>query len=98
MVTDLFKTGKIYLVKTPVRGNAGIPRLHGMIMSGELGVRVDPESKEEIYFIFVTKNLKSLLIFHQDEAGLDYTKRFLFNRKFKIQLEEQANPVRLTRE
>lgn len=98
MIHDLFATGKIYLVRTPVRGNCGIPKLHGIVASGVLGVDIDLTSGEEMYFVFTTKSLKALLILHIDEAGIDFTKRLLFSRKFKILLEEQASPLVITRE
>ena len=67
-------------------------------MSGILGVDVNPDNVEEMYFIFVTRNLKTLMILHMDEAGVDFTKRILFNRKFKIMLEDQIDPIDLTRD
>ena len=87
MIQDLFATGKIYLIRTPVRGNCGIPKLHGLVASGILGVGIDVPSEEEVYFVFTTKNRMSLMILHIDEAGIDFTKRILFSRKFKILLE-----------
>lgn len=98
MIHDLFATGKIYLVRTPVRGNCGIPKLHGIVASGILGVDIDFTSREEMYFVFTTKSLKAILILHIDEAGIDFTKRVLFGRKFKILLEEQSSPLVITRE
>ena len=96
MIHDLFSSGKIYLIRTAVSGRYGLQKLHGMVMSGILGVDVNPDNVEEMYFIFVTRNLKTLMILHMDEAGVDFTKRILFNRKFKIMLEDQINPIDLT--
>ena len=98
MIHDLFSSGKIYLIRTAVSGRYGLQKLHGMVMSGILGVDVNPDNVEEMYFIFVTRNLKTLMILHMDEAGVDFTKRILFNRKFKIMLEDQINPIDLTRD
>jgi len=98
MIHDLFGSGKIYLIRTPVSGRYGLPKLHGMVTSGVLGIEVNPDSTEEMYFIFVTKTLKTLMILHIDEAGIDFTKRILFNRRFRIMLKDKANPIDLTRE
>ena len=98
MIHDLFSSGKIYLIRTAVSGRYGLQKLHGMVMSGILGVDVNPDNVEEMYFIFVTRNLKTLMIVHMDEAGVDFTKRILFHRKFKIMLEDQIDPIDLTRD
>ena len=38
------------------------------------------------------------MILHIDDAGIDFTKRILFNRRFRIMLKDKANPIDLTRE
>lgn len=98
VIHDLFVTGKIYLIRTPVRGNCGIPKLHGIVASGILGVEVDIASGEEMYFVFTTKRRNALLILHIDEAGIDVIKRILFGKGFKILLQDQSLPLTLTRE
>lgn len=98
MISDMFATGKIYLVRTPVRGNCGIPKLHGIVASGLLGSGVAENAGEEMYFVFTTRTRNALLILHIDEAGMDFTRRILFSRKFKIMLADQSSPLTLTRE
>ncbi len=99
MITEIFNTGKIYLIRTPVSGNCGIPKLHGLILGGTLGLDFNPAtSLEESYFVFVTRNFKYLLILHLDEVGITLIKRVLFNRRFRIMLEDEAKPLNLTRE
>ncbi len=99
MITEIFNTGKIYLIRTPVSGNCGIPKLHGLILSGALGLDFNPAtSMEECYFVFVTRNLKYLLILHLDDVGITLIKRVLFNRRFKIILSDDSKPLNLTRE
>ena len=69
MITELFNTGKIYLIRTPVSGNCGIPKLHGLILGGTLGLDYNPATAdEECYFFFVSRNLKQLLILHLDDT------------------------------
>ena len=96
MLIDLFSEGKIYLIKTPVNGNAGIPSLFSRIINGSFGITF--ENSEESYFLFCTANKKTLIILHVDEAGIDITKRRLFGGKFKIIFEDTANPIKLTRD
>ena len=68
MIHDLFSSGKIYLIRTAVSGRYGLQKLHGMVMSGILGVDVNPDNVEEMYFIFVTRNLKTLMVLHMDHT------------------------------
>lgn len=99
MITELFNTGKIYLIRTPVSGNAGIPKLHGLVMGGTLGIDYDPvKNFEESYFVFVSRNLKYLMILHIDDTGITLIKRILFNRRFRIMLEDHSQPLVLSRE
>ena len=97
MMTEIFSTGKIYLIRTPVSGNSGIPKLHGLILGGTLGLDYNPATAyEECYFVFVSRNLKYLMILHLDDTGITLIKRVLFNRRFRIMLEEQAKPLNFT--
>lgn len=99
MITEIFNTGKIYLIRTPVSGNSGIPKLYGLILGGTLGLDYNPATAyEECYFVFVSRNLKYLMILHLDDTGITLIKRVLFNRRFRIMLEDQAKPLNLTRE
>ena len=96
MMCNLFSSGTIYLILTPVNGNCGIPRLYGRLLTGELGVDVD--SSSEIYVIFSTSNRKTLLILHVDNYGVDLTKRRLHRGKFRTLLRKPQQIQTLTRQ
>ena len=95
--SELFKSGKIYLIRTPINGNYGIPRLNGLVMGGKIGISLE-DRMEEIYVVFVTKNLSRIKILHIDEVGISLTTRLLFNLKFRIMLEDESEPLQLNRE
>ncbi len=94
MMCNLFSSGTIYLILTPVNGNCGIPRLYGRLLTGELGV----ENSSEIYVIFTTSNRKTLLILHVDNYGVDLTKRRLHKGKFRTLLRKPQQIQTLTRQ
>ena len=77
MMSELFSSGRIILIRTTVNGNCGIPSLYGRLLDGKFGVDIVDE-QEEIYAIFTTSNHKMLLILHVDDYGVDLTKRRLF--------------------
>ena len=52
----------------------------------------------EVYVIFSASNMKTLLILHIDNFGVDLTKRRLFGNKFKIIIENNNKAETLTRE
>ena len=97
MAIDLFSSGKIFLVKKPVNGNAGIPSLYAKFLNGSFGVE-NIQQDEDVYVIFSNANRKLLIILHIDEAGVAIYKRRLFSGKFKIMLDNAADPCSLTRE
>ena len=97
MMADLFSSGEIYLIMTPVNGNCGIPSLYGRLLDGSFGINI-VESLAEIYALFTTANHKMLLILHVDNYGVDLTKRRLFSGKFRTILENAENPISITRE
>ena len=97
MMSDLFSSGKIYLILTPVNGNCGIPSLYGRLLDGSFGIDITNETGE-IYAVFTTKNHKTLLIFHVDNYGKDLTKRRLFKGKFRTMLANSELPLELSRE
>ena len=75
------------------------PRLHGLVLSGALGISIETVLSKEAYFIFCTKHHDTLMILHIDSAGIDFTKCRLFNKKFKIMLQEQDyKPISISRE
>ncbi len=97
MMSDLFSSGRMYLIQTPVNGNCGIPSLYGRLLTGAFGAEIIDE-QQEIYAVFTTANHKTLLILHIDNYGVDLTKRRLFKGKFRTLLANTENPPMLTRE
>lgn len=97
MMADLFSSGEIYLIMTPVNGNCGIPSLYGRLLAGSFGINIE-KALGEIYALFTTANHKMLLILHVDNYGVDLTKRRLFKGKFRTILENTENPISITRE
>lgn len=95
-MSDLFSSGKIFLILTPVNGNCGIPSLYGGLLNGSFGLDILNETGE-LYALFTTTNHKMLLILHVDNYGVDLTKRRLFKGKFRTMLEN-SEPLELTRE
>ena len=98
MMSDLFSSGIIYLVKQPVNGNCGIPSLYGKVVDGSWGIEIIEKKLIEVYVIFSASNRKTLLILHIDNFGVDLTKRRLFGNKFKIIIENNNKAETLTRE
>ena len=97
MMYDLFSSGDIYLVRSPVNGNCGIPSLYGRVLDGSLGIDVITELRE-VYVVFSTRNRLTLLILHVDQYGVDLTKRRIFKKKFRIMLEDSGSQLKITRE
>ncbi len=95
----LFAHGKIFLIRTPVNANYGIPRLYGMVIGGMLGVPVDLTlNYEECYFVFTNKKQSMLMILHIDDIGITFSKRILHGRRFNVLVEQADSPVALSRE
>ena len=98
MIDHLFTTGRLFLVRKPIRGNYGPTRLFSLLSGGTFGIDITT-NKEETYVIFTTRRRQMLLIFHIDAYGYDLTKRFLFaTSRFRILLEDESTPLQLTRE
>lgn len=96
MIEDsLLRSGKIYLVKTPVKGNAGINLLFSLVVGGTLGISMTDQ--EEKYVIFFNKKRTRCRILHIDNAGVTLMIRRLFSKKFQVKLDSGSNQV-LTRE
>lgn len=94
---NLFSSGSIYLILTPVNGNCGIPSLYGRLLAGSFGVDIS-DSTSEIYAVFTTSNRKTLLILHVDNYGVDLTKRRLYKGKFRTLLAKPQEILTLTRQ
>ena len=97
MISDIFASGTIYLIRTSVNGNCGIKSLYGRLLVGFNGIAIDPRSGE-FYAIFTTANQKMLLILHVDDYGVDLTKRRLHNGKFRKILSDTEKAITLTRQ
>lgn len=96
-MSELFSSGRIYLIQTVVNGNCGIPSLYGRLLSGDFGVDIVDEGGE-IYALFTTANHQTLFILHIDDYGVDLTKRRLFKGKFRTLLSDTEHPIELTRQ
>lgn len=98
-MNDLFSSGKIYLIKKPISGRYGLPKIMGNLLTGAFGEDI-ASADEEIYVVLTTKDRKTLIIFHMDDLGYDLTKRRLFHGKFALILDndDESNPVKITRE
>lgn len=98
MMDNLFSTGRIFLIRKPIRGNYGINRLFDSLACGEFGIDI-VTNKEETYVVFSTKRRNMLLILHIDDYGYDLTKRIIYNKsRFQILFEDEYKPLTLTRE
>lgn len=95
---DLFSSGRIFLIREPVNGNSGSSSLYAKVCCGNWSLEYDPTKMEEAYFVFTTKNRRTLLILHIDQAGIDITKRKLFANTFQILLDEKCEKEVITRE
>ena len=94
----LFSTGRLFLIRKPIRGSYGPTKLFTLLSGGFFGIDITT-NQEETYVIFTTKRRHMLLILHIDEHGYDLTKRLLFTKsRFRILLEDTYTPLTLTRE
>ncbi|MGN0903354.1 MAG: hypothetical protein ACI4M9_08705 [Succinivibrio sp.] len=94
----LSETGKIVMVRHPVCGRFGIPRLLSMLSSRQLDVCWD--GVEEISIVLFNARRTMCKILHVDRFGVDVTNRILNTGRFKVYLEELENeavPVILRR-
>ena len=95
MVTNLFSTGKIYLIKQPINGNSGVPSLYARLLNGSFGIEI---TDDEYYAIFSNSSRKLLIIVYKNEAGVGVFKWRLFSGKFKILIDGNQNePSKITR-
>ena len=61
MIDNLFATGRIFLVRRPIRASLGPDTLFDRLMAGELGIDIS-SNREETYVIFTNKRRTMLLI------------------------------------
>lgn len=94
----LSSTGRIVLIKEPISGRFGMPRLLAKLTSNSLKVNWDGE--EEITIITFNKRRSIAKILHLDHVGSDLTTRVLDHGLFKVVLDEEGQhlPQRITRE
>ena len=97
-MTDLFATGRIFMIRKPIRANFGPDRIFDLLTSGYFGIDVTT-NHEETYVVFINKRRKILLIFHIDDYGYELTKRKLYAKTgFRLDLLEDIKVETLTRE
>lgn len=94
----LSSTGKIVLIKEPISGRFGMPRLMAKLASNSLRVNWDGES--EITIITLNRKRSIAKVLHVDNVGTDLTTRVLNHGLFKVLLDEEGQhlPQRITRE
>lgn len=93
---DILGSGPVYLVRTPVSGNWGIPRLSALLSGGTLGIPA-PDAQGEVCVVFVTRSLTRLKILHVDDCGVSLTTRILWSRRFRVALSDSSAPLTITR-
>ena len=97
-MNNIFSTGRIFLVRKPIRASYGPDRIFNMITIGAFGDDIN-STNEETYVVFTNKRRNMLLIFHYDDFGYELTKRKLYVKsRFNIELAEQMQAESLTRE
>lgn len=98
MMCDQFSCDNIFLIKKPVSGRYGAPRILSMLLGGCFEIPYIKDNLQELYIVLFTKNRKLMFVFHTDFFGHDLTKRRLCEGRFKIQLEESYNPEKISRD
>lgn len=93
---NLLGNGKIYLVKEPVSGRFGLPRLLAMLSQNTFNVRWN--GMDEITVITFNRRRTRCSILHCDFAGIDRTVRQLNSGVFKVLLDDGLLPERITKE
>jgi hypothetical protein len=89
-------TGRIVLVREPVSGRFGLPRLLAKVSANAF--RTNWHGTEEISVIVFNRKMTIAKILHVDQYGVDLTSRQLNQGRFKIMLEEGLLPKSLNRE
>lgn len=97
-MNNLFSTGRLFLVRKPIRASYGPDRIFSMLTLNVFGIDITTNN-EETYIVFTNKRRNMLLIFHLDEYGYELTKRRLYVKsRFLIDLNEEIKAETLTRE
>jgi hypothetical protein len=94
-MTILSKTGRIVMVREPISGRFGMPRLLAALASNSLKVKWDGMSEISVITFNRKKTIAKLI--HIDQFGCDVTQRVLNKGKFKIMLESNLIPKDLSR-
>ncbi|MBQ7585759.1 MAG: hypothetical protein IJU40_05880, partial [Desulfovibrionaceae bacterium] len=81
MITDLFASENIYLIREPVNGNVEIPTLLAKLVNGSFGLKI---KDQEYCAIFSNSKRNLLIIFYKNDTGVGVFKWRLFNSKFKF--------------
>ena len=89
------KTGKIYLVREPVCGRFGLPRMIAKLSSNDF--KVGWNGTDEITVVTFNRKCTTCKIVHMDATGADLTSRVLYHGKFKIMLEQGLIPRTMSR-
>ena len=92
----LSSTGRIVLVREPVSGRFGLPRLLARVSSNSY--KTNWRGTEEISVVVFNRKLTIAKILHVDQYGVDLTSRQLNQGRFKVMLEEGLLPKSLNRE
>ena len=92
----LSSTGRISLVREPVSGRFGLPRLLAKVSAN--AYKTNWNGCEEISVVTFNKRRSIAKIIHIDKYGVDLTSRQLNHGTFRIMLEEGLLPKSLKRE
>ena len=95
-VSQLFASGKLYLIRRPVSGRVGIIRLWDMLCTGELGVDFNPVAKDEVWVLMVNRSRNRLRILHVDQFGYELIVRINYDGRFDVVFHENG-PEKITR-
>lgn len=88
-------TGRIVLVREPVCGRFGLPRLLAKVSAN--AYHTNWRGIEEISVVVFNRKLTIAKILHVDRYGVDLTSRQLNHGRFKVMLEEGLLPKNLGR-
>ena len=94
-MSQLLGSGKIFLVREPISGRFGIPRLMAMLSSKDFGI--DWNGIDEITVVTFNRRRNRCIMLHCDFAGVDRTVRVLNSGLFKVDLGSDIIPEQLTR-
>lgn len=93
MITDLFASENIYLIREPVNGNVEIPTLLAKLVNGSFGLKI---KYQEYCAIFSNSKRNLLIIFYKNDTGVGVFKWRLFNSKFKFIIDGINDNIKIT--